>query len=99
MQPVRVYFKKQVRQTKHTAMDNKSCVRFAVICDPVDLDKILGAYDVGDGVFTSPHPKLVAMYLALPHDLQTTTIDCHIESMHGLSHQKHKHSVATQIES
>jgi hypothetical protein len=80
-------------------MDNKSSVHFAVICDPVDLDKILEAYDVGDGVFTEPHPKLVARYLALLCDLQTTTVTCHIESMHGLSHQVHKLPVATQIES
>jgi hypothetical protein len=67
-------------------MDNKSCVYFAVICDPVDIDKILEAYDVGDGAFTEPHPQLVARYLALLSDIQTTTVACHIESIHGLSH-------------
>jgi hypothetical protein len=44
-------------------MDNKRCVHFAVVCDPVDLDEILEAYDVGDGIFTEPHPKLVASIL------------------------------------
>jgi hypothetical protein len=67
-------------------MDNESCAPFAVICDPIDLDKILEAYDVGDGIFTEPHPKLVAGYLALLRDLQTTTVAHHIKSMHGLSH-------------
>ncbi len=67
-------------------MDSKSCVHFTVICDPVDLDKILEAYDVGDGFFTEPNPKPVARYLELLRDLQTTTIAHHIESMHGLSH-------------
>ncbi len=66
-------------------MDNKSCAHFAVKCDPVDLDKILEAYDVDDGFSTEPKPKLVARYLALLHDLQATTIAHHIESMHGLS--------------
>jgi hypothetical protein len=75
MQPA----KKQVRHTKRAAMDNKSCVHFAVICDPVDLDEILEAYGVGDGIFTEPHPKLVARYLVLHHDLETTTVACHIE--------------------
>jgi hypothetical protein len=85
MQPARVHFKKQVRQTKCTAMDNKNCIHFAVICDPVDLDKILETYDVGDGFFIEPNPKLVARYLGLLCDLQTTTVACHV--------------VATQIES
>ncbi len=57
------------------------CVLFPVICDPVDLDEILEAYDIGNGFFTEPHPKLVARYLALFCDLETTTIACHIESM------------------
>ena len=50
-------------------------------CDPVDLDDILEAYDDGDVVFTEPHPKLLARYLALLCDLETTTVACHIESM------------------
>ncbi len=49
--------------------------------DPVNLDEIPEAYDVGDGIFTETHPKLVARYLVLLHDLETTTIACHIESM------------------
>jgi hypothetical protein len=71
MQPARVHFKKQVRQTKHVVMGSKSFICFTIICDPVDLDKILEAYDVGDGILTEPHPNLVDRYLALLHDLQT----------------------------
>jgi hypothetical protein len=84
---------------KHTAMDNKNCVHFAVICDPVDLDKILEAYDVDDGILTEPDQKFVARYLALLCDLQTTTIAHHVESMHCLSHYVHKLPVATYIKS
>jgi hypothetical protein len=61
--------------------DNKSCVHVAVICDPVDLDEILEAYDVGDGVFTEPHPNLVSRYLALLRALETIIFACYIESM------------------
>jgi hypothetical protein len=57
MHPARVHFKKQVRQTKRASMDNKSCVHFAVICDPVDLDDILEAYDVGDMAFSLNHTQ------------------------------------------
>jgi hypothetical protein len=78
-------FQKVSQATKHAAMDNKRCVHLAVIHDPVDLDKILEAYDVGDGVFAETNPKFVARYLALLRDLQTATIAFHVESMHGLS--------------
>jgi hypothetical protein len=58
--------------------EQQSCVHFAIICDPVDLDKILEAYAFSDGFFTESIPKLVARYLALLHGFQTTTIACHI---------------------
>jgi hypothetical protein len=62
-------------------MDNKSCVHFAVICHPVNLDEILEAYDVGDGLVAKPGPEFVSRYLALLGDLETTTIAQHIESI------------------
>jgi hypothetical protein len=36
-----VHFKEQVRETKLLAIDNKSCLNFAIICDPIDLDQVL----------------------------------------------------------
>jgi hypothetical protein len=36
-----VHFKEQVRETKLMAMDNTSCLNFAIICDPVDFNQVL----------------------------------------------------------
>jgi hypothetical protein len=66
----------KARQAKNrcTAMDKQISCPLCCICDPVDLDKILEAFDVGDGFLTEPDPKLVARYLVLFCDLQTTTV-------------------------
>jgi hypothetical protein len=45
-----VHIKEQVRETKLLAMDDKSCLNFAIICDTMDLDQVLLAYDVGDSL-------------------------------------------------
>jgi hypothetical protein len=41
VQTTRVHLKEQVRETKLLAMDNKSCLNFAIICDPLDPDQVL----------------------------------------------------------
>jgi hypothetical protein len=41
VQTTRVHFKEQVRETKLLAMDDKSCLNLAIICDPVDFNQVL----------------------------------------------------------
>jgi hypothetical protein len=41
VQTTRVHFEEQVRETKLLVMENKSCLNFAIICEPVYLDQIL----------------------------------------------------------
>jgi hypothetical protein len=41
VQTTRVHFKEQVRETKLLAMDDKSWLNFAIICDPVDFNQLL----------------------------------------------------------
>ncbi len=41
VQTTRVHFKEQVRETKLLAMDDISCLNFAIICDPVDFNQVL----------------------------------------------------------
>ncbi len=79
------------------AMDDKSRLNFAIICDPVDFNQFLQAYDVGDGLLAKPIPKLVSWKLALLGDLQTTGIACNVQSMTCLSDPGHEAPVATQV--
>ncbi len=41
VQTTRVHFKEQVRETKLLAMDDKSCLNFAIVCDLVDFNQVL----------------------------------------------------------
>jgi hypothetical protein len=41
VQTARVHLEEQGRETKLLAMDDKSCLNFAIICDPIDLDRVL----------------------------------------------------------
>ncbi len=52
----------------------KSHPNFAIICDPVDFNQVLKAYDVGDSLLANPNPEFVSWELALLGDLQTTTM-------------------------
>jgi hypothetical protein len=36
-----VHFKEQVRKTKLLAVDDKNCLNFAIICDPIDCNQVL----------------------------------------------------------
>jgi hypothetical protein len=40
-QTTRVHLKEQVRETNLLAMDDKNCLTFAIICDPVDFNQVL----------------------------------------------------------
>jgi hypothetical protein len=73
-----VHFKEWVRETKLLAMDDESHLNFAIICDPVDCNHVLYAYDVGDSLLAKPNPELVSWELALLGDLQTTAIAYHV---------------------
>ncbi len=41
VQTTRVHFEEQVRETKLLAMDDKSCLNLAIICNPVDFNQVL----------------------------------------------------------
>ncbi len=41
VQTTRVHFEEQVRETNMSAIDEESCLRFAIICDPIDLNQVL----------------------------------------------------------
>jgi hypothetical protein len=41
VQNTQVHFEEQVRDTKLLAMDIKSRLNFAIICDTIDLDQVL----------------------------------------------------------
>jgi hypothetical protein len=90
-----VYFNEQVRETKLLAMDDRSHLNFAIIYDPVDLDQVLLAYDVGDSLLAKPNPELVSRELALVGDPQTTAIACHVQSMTHLPDHGHEAPVAS----
>ncbi len=81
MQTTGMHFKQQFRQPESTAMDNKCCIHLAIIGHSVALDEILEANNVGDCLLAVPGQVLVAWYLALLGDPQTTTIACHCESV------------------
>jgi hypothetical protein len=81
MQTTGVHFKQQARQPKCTAMDNKCGAQLAIIGYSVALDEILEANNVGYCLLAVPNWVLVAWYLALLGDPQTTTIARHCESI------------------
>jgi hypothetical protein len=41
VQTTQVHFEEQVRETKLLAMDDKSCLNFAIICDLIDVNQVL----------------------------------------------------------
>ncbi len=81
MQTAGMHFKQQVRQPKSSAMNNNCGVQLAIIGYSVALDEILEANNVGYCLLAVPNWVLVAWYLALLNDPQTTTIACHHESI------------------
>jgi hypothetical protein len=81
MQTAGMHFKQQVRQPKSTAMDNKCHVQLAIIGYSLALDEILEANNVSYCLLAVSNGVLVAWYLALVGDPQTTTIACHHESI------------------
>jgi hypothetical protein len=97
VQTTQVHHEEQVRENKLLAMVNKSCLNFAIICDPIDLDQVLLAYDVGDSLLAKPNPELVCREFALLSDLQTTAIAYHVQSTTCLLDPRHEASVATQV--
>ncbi len=81
MQTAGMHFKQQVRQPKSTAMDNKCGVQLAIIGYSEALDEILEAKNVSYCLVAVPNWVLVAWYLAILCDPQTTTIAHHRESV------------------
>jgi hypothetical protein len=81
MQTAGMYFKQQVRQPKSTAMDNECRVQLAIIGYSLAIDEILEANNVSYCLLAVPNRLLVAWYLALLGDPQTTTIALHHESV------------------
>ena len=84
MQSTRVHLKQQVRQSKSTAMHNKCGINLAVIRNPVALDEVLEAYDVGYSLAAEPDLVLVPRNLALVGNLEAPTITRHEKWTLGL---------------
>ena len=84
MQSTRVHLKQQVRQSKSTAMHNKCGINLTVVSDSVALDKVLEAYNVGNGLAAEPDLLLVPRNLALVGNLEAPTITRHEKWTLGL---------------
>jgi hypothetical protein len=95
MQPAWVHLKQQIWQAKHTAMDHKCGVHFAIIHHSITLNKILETYDIRDGFLAVPNQILVAWYLAFLGDLEIAAIARHLKSILGLDNIRCKFLVAT----
>ena len=67
-------------------MDHKRCVNFAIIRQPITLDKILEIADGGGGFLAIPDIVREAWYLAFPCDLDTAAIAHHMKSILGLDY-------------
>ncbi len=81
MQTAGMHFKQQVMQPKSTSMDNECRAQLAIRGYSVALDEILEANNVSYCLLAVPNRVLVAWYLALLGDPQTTTIARHHESI------------------
>jgi hypothetical protein len=81
MQTAGMHFKQQVRQPKSTVMDNECHVQLTIIGFSVALDEILEANNVSYCLLAVPNWALVAWYLALLGDPQTSTITCNCKSI------------------
>jgi len=79
-------------------MDQKCCVQLAIIGYLITLDKVHEANDICYGFLAVPNKILVARYLALLGDLQTTAIARHQESILSLDYLGCERLVATLIE-
>jgi hypothetical protein len=65
-------------------MHNKCGINLAVVSDSVALDKVLEAYNVGNGLAAEPDLVLVPRNLALVGNLEAPTITRHEKWTLGL---------------
>ena len=56
------------------------------ISNPVTLNQVLEANDIGDGFLGEPYKVFITWYFVFFSDLEATSIACHVKSIQSLDY-------------